>query len=501
MPPASSRTISRSRSPRRSAFSGEIPRNGSSSLTGRTLTYRPRPCRSASKPLSGLLPTGRESHFGPPTAPRKTASALWQASSVALGSGIPAASMAAPPIGNSAKSNWWWNSCAVSRRTAVAARVTSGPIPSPGNNTMVFFMANPGQENRNLAPSLSEGMRRIRQHAASKYPVISSCGRGGFRRYGDSAAANYLVRDGYHVALANIFLLVGERRNAAIDLREFHVARFVSQIPQAQAQSVAPGVLAEDQRTSRNANGLRGNNFVRQWILDTAVLMDARFMGKGVRPHHGFVRRNRGAGNFGEHTARGEKLFQADPGGDAETLFTHRESHDDFLQRRVAGALADAVNGAFDLANTRAHRGQRIGDSHPQIIMAMSAQSDAIRIAQVFADLPEHCAIFLGHGIADGIGQVQHRRARIDGYAAHLTQELDIGAAGVFRGEFHFAHVLASETDHRRDGFERLLARHVQLHAKVQVGCRKKNVQPWGGGGFKRLNGGRDVFLFRARQR
>jgi len=34
--------------------------------------------------------------------------------------------------------------------------VTSGPIPSPGNNTMVFFMANPGQENRNLAPSLSE---------------------------------------------------------------------------------------------------------------------------------------------------------------------------------------------------------------------------------------------------------------------------------------------------------------------------------------------------------
>src|SRR5260370_30096122 len=141
-------------------------------------------------------------------------------------------------------------------------------------------------------------MRRIRHHAASKYPVISSCGRGGFRRYGDSSAANYLVRDGYQVALANILLLVAERCNAAVSLRKFRIARLVSKIPQAQAQSVAPGVLAEDQQTSRNANGLRGNNFVRQWILDNAVLMDARFMGKGVRAHHGFVRRNGGAGNF-----------------------------------------------------------------------------------------------------------------------------------------------------------------------------------------------------------
>src|SRR5258707_15790309 len=113
------------------------------------------------------------------------------------------------------------------------------------------------------------------------------CGPAGCGRYEDSPAANSLVRDGYHVALANILLLVGERRNAAVDLREFRVARLVSKIPQAQAQRVAPGMFAEHERASRNANGLRRNNFVRQWILDNAVLMDARFVGKGVRAHHG----------------------------------------------------------------------------------------------------------------------------------------------------------------------------------------------------------------------
>jgi len=33
-----------------------------------------------------------------------------------------------------------------------------------------------------------------------------------------------------------------------------------------------------------------------------------------------------------------------------------------------------------------------------------------------------------------------------------------------------FAHMLPAVADHRPDGFERLLAAHLQLHAKVQIG-------------------------------
>src|SRR5882762_8854077 len=58
IPPASSRTISRSRSPSRSAFRGEIPLSGSSSFTGRTSTYSPRPFRIEQSTL-GALPDGQ----------------------------------------------------------------------------------------------------------------------------------------------------------------------------------------------------------------------------------------------------------------------------------------------------------------------------------------------------------------------------------------------------------------------------------------------------------
>src|SRR6266403_985869 len=152
MPPASSRTISRSSSPSRSAFKGEIPLSGSRSFTGRTVAYSPSSFRRSSSPVSGRLPTGSASHFGPPTAPRNTASALRQPSSVSLGSGVPAASMAAPPIRNSANSNWWLNSCTDSRKMAAAARVTSGPMPSPGSRTMVFFMVIPEHQQNPSKP-------------------------------------------------------------------------------------------------------------------------------------------------------------------------------------------------------------------------------------------------------------------------------------------------------------------------------------------------------------
>ncbi len=45
--------------------------------------------------------------------------------------------------------------------------------------------------------------------------------------------------------------------------------------------------------------------------------------------------------------------------------------HHDFFERGVAGALADAVDGAFDLPRAAAHAGQRIRHRHAEIVMAM----------------------------------------------------------------------------------------------------------------------------------
>ena len=49
--------------------------------------------------------------------------------------------------------------------------------------------------------------------------------------------------------------------------------------------------------------------------------------------------------------------------------------------QQLPGALADAVDGAFDLPRARLHRRQRIRHRQPQIVMAMHADDRAYRPA------------------------------------------------------------------------------------------------------------------------
>src|SRR3954471_8689592 len=137
IPPVSSRTTSRSVPSMRSRLSGLASSSASKGLTGRRLANRPRPSRRPSSPCSGRGRFGSVvSHFGPPTAPRRTASAARQPAKVSSGSGDPVASIAAPPIeySENVKSPSAWS-------TSTAEATTSRPIPSPGRRAIVALMA------------------------------------------------------------------------------------------------------------------------------------------------------------------------------------------------------------------------------------------------------------------------------------------------------------------------------------------------------------------------
>src|SRR6267378_3513614 len=449
IPPASSRTISRSRSPRRSGLRGEIPFSGSRSFTGRTLTYSPSPFRKPSSPLSGRFPTSSESHFGPPTAPRKTASAFPQASSVSFGRGVPAASMAAPPIGSSWNSNSWLNSCAVSRRIVAAARDTSGPMPSPGNRTMVFFIKIPGQMQKlvQAVGATLRGETRQDSPVTNYFSATERSGCGGrFRRYHRGTAADDLVGDRKDVASAHQLRLIGQRGYAGINLRQFRIARLKTQIAQRLTQRVAARMFSKNERACRDADALRRNDFVGKRILDDSVLMNSRFVRERIGAHDGFVRRDLGPRDFREHAACGEELFEQDSRCDTEAFFAHREGDYNLFKRCVSRALADSVDGAFNLADSRANGRERVGNRHAQVVVTMRAERYAIWIAEVFTHFGEHRAIFFRHCITNCIGQIQNCRAGIHSGAAHLAKEVDVGSSGVFGGEFHFAHVLATIT-------------------------------------------------------
>src|SRR3954468_3881509 len=136
MPPVSSRTTSRSVPSMRSRLSGLASSSASNGLTRRRLANSPRPARRPSSPCSGRGFAGSVvSHCGPPTAPRRTASASRQAAMVSSGRGLPVASIAAPPTRCSVNSK-----PSIARRTSTAEATTSGPIPSPGSRAMRALM-------------------------------------------------------------------------------------------------------------------------------------------------------------------------------------------------------------------------------------------------------------------------------------------------------------------------------------------------------------------------
>ncbi len=110
-----------------------------------------------------------------------------------------------------------------------------------------------------------------------------------------------------------------------------------------------------------------------------------------------------------------------------------RKRHDDFFERGVAGALADAVDGAFDLARAGGERGDGIGDAEAEIVVAVRAQTMHVVDAAHFAlQAREQRVDFVGRRVADGIGHVHRRGAGLDHRRQHLDQEFGLGADRIF---------------------------------------------------------------------
>ena len=62
----------------------------------------------------------------------------------------------------------------------------------------------------------------------------------------------------------------------------------------------------------------------------------------------------------------------------AERVAADLERHHDLFERGVAGALADAVDGALDLARAGLHRGERVGHREAQVVVAMRREHGAV---------------------------------------------------------------------------------------------------------------------------
>src|ERR1041384_2622345 len=84
--------------------------------------------------------------------------------------------------------------------------------------------------------------------------------------------------------------------------------------------------------------------------LEHAVLVDAGGVGERVRPDHRLVRLHHEPRDLRHQARRRHDMGGIDLRVQVEEILPRPHRHDDFLERGVAGALAQAVDGALDLA-------------------------------------------------------------------------------------------------------------------------------------------------------
>ena len=165
------------------------------------------------------------------------------------------------------------------------------------------------------------------------------------------------------------------------------------------------------------------------------------------------------------------------------------EGHDDLLERRVAGALAEAVDGHLDLARAGLDRGQRVGRGEAEVVVAVDG--DRGLAADEVHDPPDERPELGRDRVADGVGDVDRGRAGLDDRLVDLQEVVGVGARGILGGELDLgvaAQLLAAVADPADRLGEGLFAGQLELVLEVDVAGRDEDVQVGPLGDLDRLD-------------
>ena len=96
--------------------------------------------------------------------------------------------------------------------------------------------------------------------------------------------------------------------------------------------------------------------------------------------------------------------------------------------------------------------GQAVGHGQAQVVVAVDADDHLVdAAARACLRWRMAAAYWLGHGVADRVGDVDRGGAGVDGLFDHLGQEIELGAGGVLGRELDVVAVALGPL-HARDG-------------------------------------------------
>ena len=107
-------------------------------------------------------------------------------------------------------------------------------------------------------------------------------------------------------------------------------------------------------------------------------------------------------------------MFRCHISLEREDVGAGAESHDELFQGAVAGALADTVDCTLHLPCARLDSSNGVRDRQAQVIVAVDRDDRLLDVGNIVLQVLDDVVIFERDGIADGVGNIDRRRARID---------------------------------------------------------------------------------------
>ena len=196
--------------------------------------------------------------------------------------------------------------------------------------------------------------------------------------------------------------------------------------------------------------------------------MNAGAVRKSIRTDDGLVRRNGFVADLGNERRRSGDVLHHDAGFEPfKVTVANVQGRSHFFERRIAGALTQAVHAAFDLARAHLHGRERVGGGHAQVIVAMHGKHRLVDVGNAVEDVGDDAAEFRRKRVTHCIGNVDGRCARVNGGFHHAAKFVDRSAACVFAREFHIIGVVARKLHGSLGHFNDVVKGLAQLIAHV----------------------------------
>ena len=123
--------------------------------------------------------------------------------------------------------------------------------------------------------------------------------------------------------------------------------------------------------------------------------MDASFVRECIRTDDCLIALHDHAGQTAQKPACLNQFLVVDVRRDAQKLMACFNRHNDLFQRSISGAFADAVDGAFHLADAVLNRRYGICDRESEVVMTMRTEHRLADVGNTPADFFEHRTVFV----------------------------------------------------------------------------------------------------------